>query len=83
MAVCLPLGFKLSIKMSLMKEYLKLESYNEKLALEFWDPLYRDLANVAAGKFDGFWCKRLNLWDIAAGLILVREAEDLFKRKRK
>ena len=33
-----------------------------------------DLANVAAGKFDGFWCKRLNLWDIAAGLILVREA---------
>ena len=33
-----------------------------------------DLANVASGKFDGFWCKRLNLWDIAAGLILVREA---------
>ena len=33
-----------------------------------------DLANVASGKFDGFWCKRLSLWDIAAGLILVREA---------
>ena len=33
-----------------------------------------DLANVASGKFDGFWCGRLNLWDIAAGIILVREA---------
>jgi len=33
-----------------------------------------DLANVASGKFDGFWCKRLNIWDIAAGILLVREA---------
>ena len=33
-----------------------------------------DLANVASGKFDGFWSLRLNLWDIAAGIILVKEA---------
>ncbi len=33
-----------------------------------------DLAHVAAGKFDGFWVSRLNLWDIIAGLILVKEA---------
>jgi myo-inositol-1(or 4)-monophosphatase len=33
-----------------------------------------DLAHVAAGKFDGYWERRLNLWDIAAGIILVREA---------
>ena len=33
-----------------------------------------DLAHVASGKFDGFWCKRLNIWDIAAGILLVREA---------
>ena len=33
-----------------------------------------DLAHVASGKFDGFWCKRLNVWDIAAGILLVREA---------
>ena len=33
-----------------------------------------DLANVASGKFDGFWVSRLNLWDIAAGIILVKEA---------
>jgi myo-inositol-1(or 4)-monophosphatase len=33
-----------------------------------------DLAYVAAGRLDGFWERRLNAWDIAAGLILVREA---------
>ncbi len=33
-----------------------------------------DLAYVAAGRFDGFWERGLNPWDIAAGLILIREA---------
>lgn len=33
-----------------------------------------DLAWVAAGRFDGFWERDLKAWDIAAGLILVREA---------
>lgn len=33
-----------------------------------------DLAWVAAGRFDGFWEKGLSLWDIAAGVLLVREA---------
>ena len=33
-----------------------------------------DLAWVAAGRCDGFWENGLNGWDIAAGLILVREA---------
>ena len=33
-----------------------------------------DLAWVAAGTFDGFWENRLAPWDIAAGLLLVREA---------
>ena len=33
-----------------------------------------DLAHVASGKFDGFWVSRLNLWDIIAGIILVKEA---------
>ncbi|HET9512957.1 MAG TPA: inositol monophosphatase family protein [Gemmatimonadales bacterium] len=33
-----------------------------------------DLADVAAGKFDGFWELRLAPWDIAAGILLVREA---------
>ena len=33
-----------------------------------------DLAFVAAGRFDGFWEQGLQPWDIAAGIILVREA---------
>ena len=33
-----------------------------------------DLAYVAAGRYDAYWERNLNLWDIAAGLILVTEA---------
>ena len=33
-----------------------------------------DLADVAAGKFDGFWELALAPWDVAAGMLLVREA---------
>ena len=33
-----------------------------------------DLANVACGRFDGFWERSLQAWDIAAGIVLVREA---------
>jgi myo-inositol-1(or 4)-monophosphatase len=33
-----------------------------------------DLAWVAAGRFDGFWERGLSPWDMAAGLILIREA---------
>lgn len=33
-----------------------------------------DLAYVAAGRYDGFWERRLNAWDVAAGLVIVREA---------
>lgn len=33
-----------------------------------------DLAMVAAGRFDGYWERGIRSWDIAAGIILVREA---------
>jgi myo-inositol-1(or 4)-monophosphatase len=33
-----------------------------------------DLANVASGRFDGFWEFNLNPWDTAAGVLLVEEA---------
>lgn len=33
-----------------------------------------DLAWVAAGRFDGFWERHLSRWDVAAGVLLVREA---------
>jgi len=36
-----------------------------------------DLAYVAAGRFDGFWEMNLQPWDMAAGILLVREAGGL------
>jgi myo-inositol-1(or 4)-monophosphatase len=33
-----------------------------------------DLAWVAAGRFDGFWEAKLKPWDVAPGILLVREA---------
>tara|TARA_A100001011_G_scaffold319026_1_gene338949 strand:- start:671 stop:1414 length:744 start_codon:yes stop_codon:yes gene_type:complete len=33
-----------------------------------------DMAYVASGRYDGYFQKNLNLWDIAAGVILVKEA---------
>ena len=33
-----------------------------------------DLAWVAAGRFDGYWERGIQAWDMAAGIVLVREA---------
>ena len=33
-----------------------------------------DLAYVACGRLDGFFHNKINLWDVAAGVLLVREA---------
>ena len=33
-----------------------------------------DMAFVACGRFDGYWQRELNYWDIAAGIIIVKEA---------
>jgi len=33
-----------------------------------------DLADVAAGRFEGFWEQHLAAWDVAAGTLLIREA---------
>ncbi len=39
-----------------------------------WGAAALDMAYVAAGRYDGFWERRLNPWDLAAGIVLVREA---------
>ena len=36
-----------------------------------------DIANVACGRFDGYWQRELNYWDIAAGIIILKEAGGL------
>ena len=42
-----------------------------------WGSAALDLAYVAAGRYDGCWERRLNVWDIAAGVLIVREAGGL------
>lgn len=42
-----------------------------------WGAASLDLAFVAAGRFDGFWERRLNAWDLAAGMVIVKEAGGL------
>ncbi len=39
-----------------------------------------DLAYVAAGRFDGYWEISVEAWDVAAGVLLVREAGGLATR---
>ena len=38
-----------------------------------------DLAWIAAGRYDIFWERGLSIWDIAAGILLVREAGGFVK----
>ncbi|MGI9390224.1 MAG: inositol monophosphatase family protein [Boseongicola sp.] len=42
-----------------------------------WGAAALDLAYVAAGRFDGFWERKLSVWDVAAGVLIVREAGGL------
>ena len=39
-----------------------------------WGAAALDLAYVAAGRYDGYWERGIHSWDVAAGILLVREA---------
>lgn len=39
-----------------------------------WGAASLDLAYVAAGRYEGYWERELKAWDMAAGLLLVKEA---------
>ena len=51
--------------------------YSEVLTIRRTGSAALDMANVAAGRLDGFWGSGLGLWDIAAGGLLVQEAGGL------
>ena len=42
-----------------------------------WGAAALDMAYVAAGRYEGFWERNLNAWDIAASTIIVKEAGGL------
>ena len=47
---------------------------NEELLIRKSGCAALDMAYVAAGRYDGYFQKNLNLWDIAAGIVIVKEA---------
>ena len=60
------------IKDKIFSEYIKI-STNVSNVRKFGSAAL-DMAYVACGRFDGYWQRELNYWDIAAGIIIVKEA---------
>jgi len=79
-------GPKLSSKISdkIFSEYIKVTK-NIPNVRRFGSAAL-DIAYVACGRFDGYWQRELNYWDIAAGIIILKEAGgfiDLFEPDNK
>ena len=47
-----------------------------------WGAASLDLAYVAAGRYDGYWEREMYPWDIAAGILLVKEAGGIVQAVR-
>jgi len=56
-----------------LKEYINFSS-KTSIPIRKLGSAALDMAYVAAGRSDGFWQRNLNYWDIAAGIILVKES---------
>ena len=61
------------LKNKIFQEYIEVSKIIE-MPLRKFGSASLDLANVACGRFDGFWQRELSYWDIAAGTIIVKEA---------
>ena len=60
------------IKDKIFSEYLNV---SEKVSnVRKFGSAALDMAYVACGRFDGYWQRELNYWDVAAGIIIVKEA---------
>ncbi len=66
------IGFSPSQKKRYMAEYMAM--HNVSPCLRRFGSAALDLAYVAAGRYEGFWERNLKPWDIAAGIIIVKEA---------
>ena len=60
------------IKEKIFSEYIRV-SKNVSNVRKFGSAAL-DMAYVACGRFDGYWQRELNYWDIAAGVIILKEA---------
>tara|TARA_B100000963_G_scaffold294163_1_gene264721 strand:- start:1120 stop:1920 length:801 start_codon:yes stop_codon:yes gene_type:complete len=60
------------IKEKIFSEYVKIS--NHASSVRKFGSAALDMAFVACGRFDGYWQRELNYWDIAAGVIILKEA---------
>ncbi|MAV05653.1 MAG: inositol monophosphatase [Candidatus Pelagibacter sp.] len=60
-------------KKAILEEYNDISGCVEASIRKFGSAAL-DMANVACGRFDGYWQWDLHYWDIAAGLIILKEA---------
>ena len=71
------------IKEKIFREYINVS--NQVSNVRKFGSAALDIAYVACGRFDGYWQRELNYWDIAAGLIILKEAGgfvDFFEEDR-
>ena len=61
------------IKSEIFKEFIKVSKVVD-IPIRKYGSASLNLANVACGRFDGYWERELKYWDIAAGIIIVKEA---------
>lgn len=58
--------------------FKELHAFTQKVAgIRRFGAASLDLCFVAAGRFDGFWERDLKIWDLAAGVVILREAGGL------
>ena len=60
-------------KNNIFQEYITVSNLTEANIRKFGSAAL-NLSYVAAGRFDAYWEWELNLWDIAAGIIILKEA---------
>ena len=60
------------IKKKIFSEYINIS--NSVSNVRKFGSAALDMAYVASGRFDGYWQRELNYWDVAAGIILIKEA---------
>ena len=65
--------FNSSRKDDIFQEYVKVSNLTEANIRKFGSAAL-NLSYVAAGRFDAYWEWELKLWDIAAGIIILKEA---------
>ena len=61
------------IRDGIFEEFIKISNLVDAPIRKFGSASL-DIANVACGRFDGYWQWELNYWDVAAGIIILKEA---------